>query len=140
MERALLDTDILSEMMRGKNSLVLSRGASYLANHRCFTFSMLSVLEVVKGLVKAGRGGRVDDFLQFAREHEILTLDLESAVLAGSIYAGLESRGTPIGRIDPIIAAIAVRHQLVLVTGNLEHYERVQSLGFSLALADWRQA
>ena len=65
-------------------------------------------------------------------------LDLRSAELAGRIYADLERAGQPIGRADPMIAAIALRHDLTLVTGNLSHYERIQKLGYNLELDNWR--
>jgi tRNA(fMet)-specific endonuclease VapC len=89
--------------------------------------------------VKAGREARVAPFLRFAAGHEVLLLDIEAAVIAGRLYAGLESQGTPIGRIDPIIAAVALRNQLVLVTGNTAHYQRVRVLGFDLVLDDWKR-
>lgn len=54
--------------------------------------------------------------------------------------ARLEAQGVPIGRIDPIIAAIALRHGIALVTGNTNHYERIRSLGYDLVLANWRLA
>ena len=46
--------------------------------------------------------------------------------------------GQPIGRADPMIAAIALRHDLVLVTGNLSHFQRIPALGYSLKLDNWR--
>ncbi len=50
----------------------------------------------------------------------------------------LERTGQPIGLADSIIAAIAIQHDLTLVTGNLAHYERIQGLGYSLKLDNWR--
>jgi predicted nucleic acid-binding protein len=58
--------------------------------------------------------------------------------LAGRIYADLERTGQPIGRADPIIAGIAMQHGLLLVTGNQNHYQRIQVLGYDLKLANWR--
>lgn len=37
-----------------------------------------------------------------------------------------------------MIAAIALRHGLTLVTGNLSHYQRIQALGYGLKLDNWR--
>jgi len=37
-----------------------------------------------------------------------------------------------------MIAAIALRHGLVLVTGNTDHYQRIQALGYPLKLDNWR--
>lgn len=68
----------------------------------------------------------------------MLTLAPRSAELAGRIYADLESSGRTIGRADPLIAGIALQHELTLVTGNLGHYRRILDLGYSLQLENWR--
>jgi len=39
---------------------------------------------------------------------------------------------------NPLIAATALHHNLVLVTGNTAHYQRLQALGYDLRLDDWR--
>jgi tRNA(fMet)-specific endonuclease VapC len=39
---------------------------------------------------------------------------------------------------DPIIAAIALEHNLELVTGNAAHFQRIVLLGYSLTLVNWR--
>ena len=69
---------------------------------------------------------------------ELLTLDLSSAESAGRIYADLERTGQPIGRADPMIAAVAIQQGLTLVTGNLSHYQRIKDLGYELKLDNWR--
>jgi predicted nucleic acid-binding protein len=69
---------------------------------------------------------------------DVLTLDIQSAELAGRIYADLERIGRPIGRADPMVAAVALRHGLTLVTGNQRHYRRIQSVGYDLQLDNWR--
>jgi tRNA(fMet)-specific endonuclease VapC len=37
-----------------------------------------------------------------------------------------------------MIAAVALRHGLDLVTGNTSHYQRIQQLGYALTLVNWR--
>jgi tRNA(fMet)-specific endonuclease VapC len=140
MDRAILDTDILSELLKGRDQRVTSRAATYRSEFGRFTLSAFTVVEIVKGLAKAGREERIAIFLEFVQGNDVLTLDVEGAMIGGRIYAGLEARGMPIGRIDPLIAAIALRNDLTLVTGNTDHYERIRDLGFSLALTDWRNA
>jgi len=66
--------------------------------------------------------------------------DRSCAETAGKIYADLERTGQPIGRADPMIAAIAIQHNLTLVSGNTDHYQRIQNLGYSLKIENWRQA
>ncbi len=41
------------------------------------------------------------------------------------------------GRVDPIIAPIALVNGLDLVTGNIAHFERVPQLGYPVVLIDW---
>lgn len=65
-------------------------------------------LEIVKGFHKLQREDRVQQFLDGLPGVELLTLDQRSAALAGRIYADLERVGQPIGRADPMIAAIAL--------------------------------
>jgi tRNA(fMet)-specific endonuclease VapC len=62
----------------------------------------------------------------------------DSGRLAGRIAGELERQGRPIGTADSMIAAIALKHGLELVTGNTAHFQRVQQLGYPLTLANWR--
>jgi tRNA(fMet)-specific endonuclease VapC len=139
MDRALLDTDILSEILKGIDRAVVTNAIAYRAAWGRYTTSMITVLEIVKGLHKVGRESAIQSFLAGLSTVELLTLDIVSAELAGRIYADLERTGQTIGRADPMIAAIALRHGLTLVTGNLAHYGRIQSLGYDLWLEDWRR-
>lgn len=140
MDRALLDTDILSEILKGIDRTLVARAVAYRATWGRYTISTITVLEIVKGLHKAGREAEIQRFLNGLSNVELLTLDIQSAEWAGRIYADLERTGQTIGRADPMIAAVALEHNLTLVTGNLAHYRRIQSLGYDLQLENWRQA
>jgi predicted nucleic acid-binding protein len=37
-----------------------------------------------------------------------------------------------------MVRAIALRHNLTLVTGNLSHFGRIVSCGYPLSLDNWR--
>lgn len=95
-------------------------------------------MEVVKGLQQAQRLDRIQALIAALAAEEVLAFDREAAQLAGRIYGDLERTGQPIGRADPMVAAIALRHSLVLVTGNMKHFERILNLGYPLSLHDWR--
>jgi tRNA(fMet)-specific endonuclease VapC len=137
MRRALLDTDAISEILKGKNELARKRGAEYLAAFGRFTISTVSVMEVVKGLHKRGRVAQLQRFTAGLASMEVLPLESDAAVIAGRIYADLETAGQPIGRADPMIAGIAIARSLVLITGNVAHYARVQQLGHALEIENW---
>jgi len=138
LDEAILDTDIFSEVLKGIDQNVVAKARAYRAAFGHYTISTITVMEVVKGLHKLQREDRVQQFLAGLATAEVLTLDLGSSELAGRIYADLERSGQPIGRADPMIAGIALRHGLTLVTGNLSHYQRIQNLGYGLKLDNWR--
>ena len=138
MNRALLDTDILSEIMRAKNPRISEKARSYRDEYGRFTVSVVTIAEVVKGLVKARREPMLHRFLAELRQFEVLPFTTEHAIVAGRIYAELERAGQPIGRADPMIAATAIGHDLEIVTGNIDHYQRLNSLGFGVRLSSWR--
>jgi tRNA(fMet)-specific endonuclease VapC len=139
MNKALLDTDSLSEILRAKNPTVVRQATAYKVEHQRFTISAITVMEIVKGFHKMGRTEALDRFLQGLRSSEVLSFSQESAEIAGRIYGDLESVGQPIGRADVMIAAISLHHNLTLVTGNTRHYQRIQTLGYPLRIANWRE-
>ena len=140
LPKTLLDTDIFSELMRGKNEVVRARAASYLKQHGRLTISSITILEVTKGFHKMRRQDALDRFIQSLDTLEVLPVGKDEALVGGRIYGDLERLGQPIGRADPMIAGVAIAHGLVLVTGNDEHYARIQAAGYGLVLDNWRIA
>lgn len=140
MGKVLLDTDILSEILKGKNAAVMKRAAEYLAAEGRYTTSVLSVMEVVRGFHRIGAVHRADQFVSFLSEVDVLQLDTESAVLAGRIDAALTNRGRIIGVADVAIAACALQQGHSVCTGNQEHYRYIQEAGFPVVLHNWRVA
>jgi predicted nucleic acid-binding protein len=138
MDRALLDTDTFSEIIKARSQNVLRSASAYRREHGRYTISVVTISELVKGLHKRALDERIRGLLAAVTSEELLTLDLDAAVIAGRIYGELEKTGQTIGRIDPLIAGTAIAHDLVLVTGNMKHFERIVSLGFPLKLLDWR--
>ncbi|MEW5720502.1 MAG: PIN domain-containing protein, partial [Chloroflexota bacterium] len=110
------------------------------AEHKRLMISAITVMEIVKGFHQAGRADAQKKFLESIKSSNVLAFDLACAETAGKIYGDLDRTGQTVGRADPMIAAIAIQHNLTLVTGNVEHYQRIQKLGYSLKLENWRQA
>lgn len=138
MNKALLDTDILSEILKAKNTAVVSKAVAYKENFERFTISVITVMEVVKGLHKVGRVDALAKFINGLQAIEVIPFEQNCSILAGRMFADLERVGQPIGKADPMIAAIAAQHDLTLVTGNTGHYQRLKELGYSLKLDNWR--
>jgi predicted nucleic acid-binding protein len=138
MSRRLLDTDILSEIIKGKNEAVAAKATAYLAEHGRFTTTAVSVAEIVYGFRRVGREDRVDQFEASLTAAEVRPLDDAAGRLAGRINADLERTGRIIGLPDVLIAAIALRNDVPVVTGNVTHFEQVQAAGYALTIDNWK--
>jgi tRNA(fMet)-specific endonuclease VapC len=140
VEPALLDTDILLEVLKAKNSTVVARATAYQAAFSELTISVVTVMEIVQGFQKMKQAEALEKFLDGLKASRVLVFDQPCAEMAGRIYGDLERVGQRVGRADAMIAATSLQHSLTLVTGNTEHYQRIQALGYSLKLENWRQA
>jgi tRNA(fMet)-specific endonuclease VapC len=109
MNRALVDTDILSEILRARNANVTLRHRRYVEEHGRLCLSVVSVFEVARGWYKVGRSDRVDAFVAWLPRAELLGIDAECARLAGEIEGFLERVGRRVGIADVLIAALAFR-------------------------------
>jgi tRNA(fMet)-specific endonuclease VapC len=94
-------------------------------------------MEIVQGFQKIQSTRRLQAFLAPLAAQEVLDFDQNDGELAGRNAGELERVGRPIGTADSMIAAIALRWQLELVTGNTAHFQRIQQLGYPLALSNW---
>ncbi|MBR8841052.1 MAG: type II toxin-antitoxin system VapC family toxin [Stigonema ocellatum SAG 48.90 = DSM 106950] len=70
---------------------------------------------------------------KFLKIFVCLPFDDVAALIAGRIRALLANLGTPIGFNDLLIAAIALSHDLTLVTHNISEFSRVEGLN----IEDW---
>ena len=83
MTKALLDTDILSEIIKSKDLNVVDRARSYLAREGRLTFSSISVMEIISGFCKRQNEAKARRFIEMTRASEVLPLDTIAAELAG---------------------------------------------------------
>jgi tRNA(fMet)-specific endonuclease VapC len=140
MIRSLLDTDILSEIIKGRDPGVVAKARVYLEQLGRFTTSAGSVAEIIHGFRRIGREDRVSQFEASLTHAEVLSFDAAAARHAGRINADLERSGRTIGMPDVMIAGIALHHQLPLVTGNTAHFAYVRDAGYDLTCENWREA
>ena len=138
MTRSLLDTDIFSEVMKGRNGNVVQAARGYLAAHEQLTISVVTVMEVSYGLHRARRTEQLAAFEAMLATIEVLPLGGAVGLLAGHLKADVDTRGTPIGAFDVMIAAVAITSGIPLVTGNVAHFEFVRAAGHTLTIENWR--
>jgi tRNA(fMet)-specific endonuclease VapC len=95
-------------------------------------------MEIAYGLHRAGRDKQLGDFEAMLTTCDVIAFDAEAGLLAGRIDADLERAGTPVNAADVMIAAMAVRAALPVVTGNVAHFASIAKLGYALAIENWR--
>ncbi len=134
MKRFLLDTDtcIYLTNRRPGYEVILDHveGKSY----GDVVVSSITFAELMYGIAKSRfqklnqRAARV-----FFAHFPILPFDQAAAEAYGQIRARLETRGSPIGPLDTLIAAHAVSVGAVIVTNNTKEFSRVENL----AVENW---
>jgi len=125
LRRFMLDTDTVSFVLRGQGEA----GAQLTAHAPSeICLSSISLSELRFGADKR-RSKRLHGLIDtFTATIEVVPFDAAAATLFGRVCAALESRGTPIGTLDTLIAAHAVSLNLVLVTNNTKHFKQVRGL------------
>lgn len=132
MKPALVDTDILSEFLRGTPKVV-ENAEKYLQTYDTIDFSIITYYEILNGLLYKDTKKQLKKFNDFADLNKILPLTISATKQAAEIYADLKKQGQPIGHTDCLIAGIALINDLQLVTNNTNHFKRIPSL----KLANW---
>ena len=127
MKPSLIDTDILSEFLRG-NSKVVENATEYLKLYDAINFSIITYYEILNGLLYKDAQKQLKKFTDFADLNKILPLTISATRQAAEIYADLKKKGQPIGHTDCLIAGITLTNEFQLVTNNTDHFKRVKGL------------
>lgn len=127
LPQVILDTDILSALMR-KNQDVVARAGTYLAQHGQFSISIITRYEILRGLIAKGATQQSTKFEQFCARSKVLPISDEVIVQAAEIYAELYKRGELVGDADILIAATALVNGLGVATNNEGHFRRITGL------------
>lgn len=122
-----LDSDICINLMRGK--LPTTYGHIRQSSPELFGIPAVVEAELRCRAVKSDAPGKNLLLLErFLAPFASVPLDRHCAIAYGRIRADLEQRGLKIGPNDLLIAATAVAHEAVLVTGNTREFSRVNGL------------
>ena len=127
--RYLLDTNIISDLLKHPQGTVAQKIASLSAEQREGLFtSAIVACELRYGVEKRGSrilARRVEELLQVI---EVVPLPIETDRHYGRIRAELEKKGTIIGANDLLIAAHSLVDPSILITDNLREFRRVPGL------------
>lgn len=125
--RYLIDSNIcvyiINNRMEGSAEWIKSAGIENVF------ISAITVAELEFGLAKSTRYEQTQQALyKFLSGFEILDFDMTCAQAYGALRADLQRKGTPIGNMDMLIGATALARNMILVTNNVNEFERIANL------------
>ena len=130
----MLDTNLCIRVLRDRAP---SMRATFNAQADSLCISTIVLTELLHGAAKSARPEHNRREVEgFAARLETLSFDAVAADHAADIRAALERRGQVIGGYDLLIAGHARSRGLVVVTGNLGEFTRVDGL----RCEDWEAA
>ena len=124
--RYLLDTKIVSDLVRHPAGRIRDGIAECGESSVCI--SLIVTAELRFGAAKKGSARLTKQLEAVLGALAILPFDEPADQKYAEIRARLERTGTPIGGNDLLIAAHAIAHELVVVTGNEAEFCRVPGL------------
>jgi tRNA(fMet)-specific endonuclease VapC len=126
MLRYLLDTNLCIRVLRDRPQSVRER---FNVEADGLSISTIVLTELLYGAAKSARPVENRTAVErFAARLEVLPFDADAAAHAGDIRATLERQGRSIGSYDVLIAGHARSRGLIVVTGNLGEFDRVDGL------------
>ena len=129
----LLDTNIISYALRPQNQSLANR------LHAAMVDEYVAISVATRAEIRAGqyrmtaqdkRRTAIDQLLDVL---PVLVWTAQAADIYGETHTLLMKNGQPIGIMDVQIAAHALAENLILVTHNTRHFERIPGL----KLEDW---
>jgi tRNA(fMet)-specific endonuclease VapC len=122
----LLDTDICIAALRDRSVVLRKR---FIEDGARLHTSTIVLTELLVGAAKsAWPERRHNDVERLSQRMKMLPFDALAADHAADIRADLERRGRMIGNYDVLIAGHARSRGLIVVTGNIREFERVDGL------------
>jgi tRNA(fMet)-specific endonuclease VapC len=126
MLRYMLDTNLCIRVLRDRPQTLRAR---FNDEADGMALSTIVLTELLHGAAKSARPDHNRrEVERFAARLEVLSFDADAAGHAADIRAVLERRGQVIGGYDLLIAGHARSRGLIVVTGDLGEFTRVDGL------------
>ena len=121
----LLDTNVVIAFFNGNNA-VLKRIQAEIDRIALSTLVVADLDYGAKASQKAKEN--LEKLYRFLDIVRVVPFDLECSKIFGTIKSKLRKLGKPTGEMDALIAATAMAHKGILVTGNRKHFENIERL------------
>lgn len=135
MDPVILDTDILSEVLKQQDPIVAGHARNYLRSHGQFSISAVTRFEIIRGYKGRNATAQLARFLAFCGHSLIVPVTDAVFDRAADLWVASRQLGYASGDADLLIAATALEHGRRLVTGNKAHFAWIPRL----PIDDWRQ-
>jgi tRNA(fMet)-specific endonuclease VapC len=122
----LLDTNIVSDLVRRPHGRIAERIATVGEQHICT--SIIVAAELRYGAARKGSSRLSAQLEAVLGALEVLALEAPADAVYGELRARLERSGQPIGANDLLIAAQTVALNHTLVTNNEREFSRIDGL------------
>ena len=126
MTRYLLDTNILSDLIRNPQGRAAKRIAKVGEDNVCT--SIIVAAELRYGCARSGSRRLIEAVEELLSEIDIVPFDVPADATYGMIRSASEALGTPIGGNDLLIAAHAQAIAATIVTANEGEFKRIRGL------------
>jgi predicted nucleic acid-binding protein len=123
----LLDTNVLSELSKPVPHPGVLKWFDRIPEEKLF-LSVFTLGEIQSGIEKLVDGAKKNslliwfDELQEAFSGNVLSFDKDTALLWGKTHGRLLKTGKPLPLMDSLIAAMALKHNMVLVSRNVPDF------------------
>jgi tRNA(fMet)-specific endonuclease VapC len=119
----LLDTNIIAALLKGESSI-----ANHIDESDDVYIPVIVIGELYYGAEYSTQVSKnTANVVELSEAYDLLSVDVDTAHYYGTIKAKLRKQGTPIPENDIWIAAIAIQHQLTLITRD-KHFDNIEDL------------
>jgi predicted nucleic acid-binding protein len=126
----LIDTDWIIDHLNGVETITIK--LEKLASSGICT-SIISVAELYEGVYGSKDYNASLEILEtFLEGITVLSIDHEVCKIFGRERNKLRKQGNIIGDFDILIASICLKHNLILLTNNKKHFEKINALTIGL--------
>ena len=127
----LLDTCVISEYTKKRPEQSVLEWVANCVESELY-LSVLTIGEIKRGIERLSESERktalqswLNDDLQARFGHRLVAIDADVMLTWGALMAQLEKSGRILPFADSLIAATALRHNLIIVTRNVSDFDGV---------------
>ncbi|MCL4382115.1 type II toxin-antitoxin system VapC family toxin [Candidatus Marsarchaeota archaeon] len=126
-----LDTDVIVNIIRGRQPLDFIVSVSALG----VSTTIINLMELYYGAYKSGKTSDLALVDSLSKNLVIVQISDGDVRLAGKIMAELDNKGLRTDFRDVMVGAICINRDLILITRNMKHFNRMKIFGLSVSNA-----